>query len=229
MGIPLYVVCCFSLAAFSILSLSVFFFSILIIMCLGVILCGYILLGWDSWTYIIASFARLGKFLAIKSSYLFSAAFCLSSPGKIIMQISGCLMLPQISLKLSPFLKLFYLFIYIQHQWFPLLSSSSLIYFSAPFNLLWILSTVFFISFTIFFISDYSLYFLFVIPWTLACQAPLSMGFSRQEYWNGLPFPSPGALPDSGIKPGSPARDPGFLHCRQILYHLSHQGSPYIF
>ena len=43
------------------------------------------------------------------------------------------------------------------------------------------------------------------IPWTVACQAPLSMGFSRQEYWSGLPFPSPGDLPDPGIKPGSPA------------------------
>jgi len=41
--------------------------------------------------------------------------------------------------------------------------------------------------------------------WTVACQAPLSMGFSRQEYWSGLPFPSPGYLPNSGIKPGSPA------------------------
>ena len=40
---------------------------------------------------------------------------------------------------------------------------------------------------------------------TAALQAPLSMGFSRQEYWSGLPFPSPGDLPDSGIEPGSPA------------------------
>ena len=44
-----------------------------------------------------------------------------------------------------------------------------------------------------------------VTTWTVACQAPLSMGFSRQEYWTGLPFTSPGALPDPGIKPGSPA------------------------
>ena len=44
-----------------------------------------------------------------------------------------------------------------------------------------------------------------VTPWTVACQAPLSMGFSRQEYWSGLPFPSPGNLPDPGIEPGSPA------------------------
>ena len=41
-------------------------------------------------------------------------------------------------------------------------------------------------------------------PWTVACQVPLSMGFSRQEYWSGLPFPSPGDLPDPGIEPGSP-------------------------
>ena len=45
---------------------------------------------------------------------------------------------------------------------------------------------------------------LFEIPWTVAYQAPPSMGFSRQEYWSGLPFPSPGDLPDPGIKPRSP-------------------------
>ena len=42
-------------------------------------------------------------------------------------------------------------------------------------------------------------------PWTVACQAPVSMGFSRQHYWSGLPFPSPGDLPKLGIKPRSPA------------------------
>ena len=42
-------------------------------------------------------------------------------------------------------------------------------------------------------------------PWIVAHQAPPSMGFSRQEYWSGLPFPSPGDLPDPGIEPGSPA------------------------
>ena len=46
---------------------------------------------------------------------------------------------------------------------------------------------------------------LFVIPWTVAYQAPPSMGFSRQEYWHGLPFPSPGDLPVPGIEPRSPA------------------------
>ena len=46
---------------------------------------------------------------------------------------------------------------------------------------------------------------LFATPWTVAHQAPPSMGFSRQEYWSGLPFPSPGDLPHLGIEPGSPA------------------------
>ena len=44
---------------------------------------------------------------------------------------------------------------------------------------------------------------LFVTPWTAACQTPLTMKYSRQEYWSGEPFPSPGDLPNPGIKPGS--------------------------
>ena len=44
------------------------------------------------------------------------------------------------------------------------------------------------------------------LPWTVACQAPLSLEFSRQEYWSGLPCPPPGDLPDPGIEPVSPAR-----------------------
>ena len=96
---------------------------------------------------------------------------------------------------------------------------------------------------------------LFATPWTVAHQASLSMGFSRQEYWSGLPFPSPRHLPN----PSSPAlqaysllsEPPGkpmntrvgshallqgifptqesnrrLLHCRWILYQLSYQGSP---
>ena len=46
---------------------------------------------------------------------------------------------------------------------------------------------------------------LFATPWTVAYQASPSMGFSRQEYWSGLPFPSPGDLPNPGIEPGFPA------------------------
>ena len=93
-------------------------------------------------------------------------------------------------------------------------------------------------------------------PWTVACQALLPMGFSRQEYWSGLPFPSPGDLPNPGIEPGSPALqevslpsepprkpcslsflqgifptqgwNPGLQHFRHVLYQLSYQGSPRI-
>ena len=46
---------------------------------------------------------------------------------------------------------------------------------------------------------------LFATPWTVAHQAPPSMGFPRQEYWSGLPFPSPGDLPNPGMEPWSPA------------------------
>ena len=45
---------------------------------------------------------------------------------------------------------------------------------------------------------------LFATPWTVPCQAPLSMGFSRQEYWSELPFPLLGDLPNPGIEPTSP-------------------------
>ena len=48
-------------------------------------------------------------------------------------------------------------------------------------------------------------------PWTIARQALLPMGFSRQEYWSGLPCPSPGDLPNPGIEPGSPALQVGSL------------------
>ena len=53
-------------------------------------------------------------------------------------------------------------------------------------------------------LSHFSHVQLFSTLGTIVCQAPLSMGFSRQEYWNGLPFPSPGDLPDPGIEPGFP-------------------------
>ena len=77
-----------------------------------------------------------------------------------------------------------------------------------------ILALVYPISLSIEFTDDSCLYQwtcsfshvqLFATPWTTAYQAPLSMGFSRQEYWNGLPFPSPGDLPNPGIEPRSPA------------------------
>ena len=51
----------------------------------------------------------------------------------------------------------------------------------------------------------------FVTPWTVACQVPPSTGFSRQEYWSGLPFPTSVDLPEPGIKPTSPALAGGFF------------------
>ena len=63
-------------------------------------------------------------------------------------------------------------------------------------------------------LSCFSRIRLFATLWTVACQAPLSMEFSRQEYWSGLPFPSPGHLPNPGIKPVSlmsPALAGGFF------------------
>ena len=56
---------------------------------------------------------------------------------------------------------------------------------------------------------------LFATSWTIACQAPLSIEFSRQVYWSGLPFPSPGDLSEPGTEPRS------LLQCRQIFYHLT--------
>ena len=57
-----------------------------------------------------------------------------------------------------------------------------------------------------------------VTPWTVAHQAPLSMKFFRQEYWSGLPFPSPGDLPDPGIEPESPT-----LQADSLLTELNPQ------
>ena len=62
---------------------------------------------------------------------------------------------------------------------------------------------------------------LFVTPWTVAYQAPPSMGFSRQEYWSGVPFPSPGDLPNPGMEPESPEFQ------ADALTSELHQGSPY--
>ena len=63
---------------------------------------------------------------------------------------------------------------------------------------------------------------LFATPWTVPHQAPLSMQFSRQEYWSRLPFPSPGDFPDPGVSPMSPASPA--LQADSLL--LSHQGNP---
>ena len=65
-------------------------------------------------------------------------------------------------------------------------------------------------------------YLTFAIPWTITFQAPLSMGFPRQEYWSGLPFPPPGDLPHPGIEPASPVLQADSLPMNQC-------GSPWPF
>ena len=71
----------------------------------------------------------------------------------------------------------------------------------------------------------FSFAWLFVTWWTVTCQASLSMGFSRQEYWSGLPFPPPGYLPDSGIKPSFLC----LLHWQVGSSPLAPSGKPYIY
>ena len=90
----------------------------------------------------------------------------------------------------------------------------SWIYFSNHFTCMWAL------------LSHFSHVQLFVTPWTVARQVPLSMGFSRQEHWSGLPFPSPGDLPDPGVEPRSPALQTDSLPAEpqrspQEYYHWS--------
>ena len=60
--------------------------------------------------------------------------------------------------------------------------------------------------------------------WTIACQAPLSMGFPRQEYWSGLPFPSPEVLPDPGIEPRCPALADGLFTTGPSRNFILHPG-----
>ena len=62
---------------------------------------------------------------------------------------------------------------------------------------------------------------IYATPWTIAWQTPQSLGFSRQEYWNGLPFPSSGGLPDSELEPVSHVSCIG----KQMLYHWCHLGT----
>ena len=73
-------------------------------------------------------------------------------------------------------------------------------------------------------LSRFSRVQLFATPWTVALQAPLSMAFSRQEYWSGLPCPPPRDLPDPGMEASSPLAPA--LQADSLL--LSHQGSPFV-
>ena len=86
-------------------------------------------------------------------------------------------------------------------------------------------------SFPMFSTHGFYLLFVFVLscsvvsnPWTVAHQVPLSMEFSRSEYWSGLPFPSPGDLPNPGIEPTSPLASGFFTAKRSLLNLTNHIG-----
>ena len=124
MGIPLCVICCFSLAAFNICSLCLIFVN-LINMCLGVFGLGFILFGTlcISWAWVAISFPILGKFSSIISSSIFSWSFFLSpSSGTPMIRMLERLTLSQRSLRLSSFLLIhfsfFLSFIYFYHSIF---------------------------------------------------------------------------------------------------------------
>ena len=120
MGIPLCIICCFSLAAFNICSLCLIFVN-LINMCLVVFHLGFILFGalWVSWTWVAISFPILGNFSTIISS-IFSWPFFLSSFSRTPMiQMLGHLTLSQRSLRLSSFLLILFLFSSLLHLFPP--------------------------------------------------------------------------------------------------------------
>ena len=145
MGIPLYVICRFSLAAFNICSLCLIFVN-LINMCLGVFRLGFILFGtpWVSWTWVIISFPILGKFSTIISSDIFSWSFFLSSSGNPMIRMLGLLTLSWRSLRLSSFLLIRFSFFLSDSFISTFLSSTSLILSSASVILLFVASRVFF-------------------------------------------------------------------------------------
>ena len=133
MGIPLCVICCFSLAAFNICSLC-FIFVNLINMCLGMFFLQFILFGtlWVSWMWVIISFPILGKFSTIISSSIFAWSFFLSfSSVTPMIQMLGCLTLSWKSLRLSSFLLICFSFFLADSFINTILSSASLILSSA--------------------------------------------------------------------------------------------------
>ena len=154
MGFPLYVTCCFSLAAFNILSLYYIFVSF-ISMCLGVFLLGFILYGTlcASWTWLTTSFSMLGKFKTIISSKIFSyPLFFSSSSGTPIIQMLVHLILSQRSLRLSSVLFSLFTLFCSSKVISTILYSSSLIHCSASDILLLIPSRVFLISVIVLFV-----------------------------------------------------------------------------
>ena len=201
MGFPLYVNCCFSLAAFNILSLCLVFVS-LISMCLGVFLLGFILYRTlcTSWTWLTISFSMLGKFSTIISSKIFSYPFFFSSAAATAKSLQSCPTLCDPIDGSPPGVPV------------PgILQARTLEWVAISFSSVWKWKVK---------VKSLSCVRLLVTPWTAAYQAPPSMGFSRQEYWSGVPLPSPGDL----LKPG--IRTQVSCITGRFFYQLSHKGSP---
>uniref|UniRef100_A0A8C6BAV5 Uncharacterized protein n=1 Tax=Monodon monoceros TaxID=40151 RepID=A0A8C6BAV5_MONMO len=158
MGVPVYVICHFSLVAFINFSLYLIFVN-LIAMCLHVFLLGFLLPGTlcASWTWVTISSPMLGKFLTIISSNIFSGPFSLSSPSGTPIMRMLCLMLSQESLRLSSFLFILFSLFCSAAVNSTILSSRSLIHSSASVILLLIPSSVF--SFQLLFCSPVCLFF----------------------------------------------------------------------
>ena len=172
MGFPLYITCCFSPAPFNILSLCLVFVS-LISMCLGVFLLGFILYGTlcASWTWSIISFIMLGKFSTIISSKFFSNPFFFSSSAAAAKLLQLCLTLCD-PIDGSP----------LGSSVPGILQARTLEWVAISFPNAWKWKVK---------VKLLSRVWLLATPWTADYQAPPPMGFSRQEYWSGLPLPSP--------------------------------------
>ena len=159
MGIPLYVIFCFSLAAFNNFSLNLIFVS-LINICLGMFFLGFILYGilCASWTWVTISFPMLGKFLTIISSNIYSDPFFFSSySGSPIIQMLVHLVLSQRSLRLSSILFILFSLLCSSAVISTILSSNSLIHSSASIILSLIPSSLFIFLVIVLFISVCSL------------------------------------------------------------------------
>jgi len=148
MGIPLCVICYFSLAAFNICSLCLVFVN-LINMCLGVFCLGFILFGtlWVFWIWVDISFPILGKFSTIISSSIFPWPFFLSSSsGTPMIRMLGHLTLSQRSLRLSSFLLILFLFSSLLHLFPPFYLPPQLSYVLPQLFYCWFPPECFFIS-----------------------------------------------------------------------------------
>ena len=114
-----------------------------------------------------------------------------------------------------------YMYFFILYLYFFILYLLLLIY-SSCFAKIFPLHPVYTYTVHGYMLSCFSCVWLFVTPWTVAYQAPLSMGFSRLEYWSGLPCPPPRDLPNPGTEPRSHASFIG----RRVLHSYHHLGSP---